>query len=432
MCTKLNSVTFATGSNITDASFGSEVFPEGTKGDGGNTLKTAYKTGKAGTYTRAANGSTWTKGESATSAPATATPVAGGTPGLAFTAINRNKEYSVAKGTVTTGAVVIPASYNNLPVTEINYDAFKGTQITAVTIPNSVTDIGGEAFSGCTSLTSVTIPDSVTYIGFYAFFNCRSLNSVTIPKSVTKIDSLAFQGCTSLTSVTFAGSIPMEDFEDDAFRGLGDIRNKYFAAGGGAGTYTRPDGKSATWTKGGSATVAPAATAGTAGLAFTLNADGKGYSVAKGTVTSGAVVIPATYNNLPVTAIGAQAFVGTQITTLTIPNSVTSIGGTAFNNCTSLTSVTIPSSVTSIADWAFNNCTSLTSVTIPSSVTSIGDGAFNNCQKLTSVTFQGTIPANSIKSSGTGSTFQGDLIAKYLAGGAGTYTTSDRKTWTKK
>jgi hypothetical protein len=60
-CTSLISVTFATGSNIPDANFGKEVFPEGSDGDGGDTLKTAYSTGKAGTYTRAANGETWAK-----------------------------------------------------------------------------------------------------------------------------------------------------------------------------------------------------------------------------------------------------------------------------------------------------------------------------------------------------------------------------------
>jgi hypothetical protein len=60
-CTGLTSVTFATGSNIADGSFGSNASPEGSNGGGGNTLKTAYSTGKAGTYTRPANGSTWTK-----------------------------------------------------------------------------------------------------------------------------------------------------------------------------------------------------------------------------------------------------------------------------------------------------------------------------------------------------------------------------------
>ena len=72
-------------------------------------------------------------------------------------------------------------------------------------------------------------------------------------------------------------------------------------------------------------------------------------------------------------------------TSITIPNSVTSIGSSAFRYCTSLTSITIPNSVTLIGDWAFYNCSSLTSITIPNSVTSIGDWAFQSCSSLTSI-----------------------------------------------
>ena len=87
-----------------------------------------------------------------------------------------------------------------------------------------------------------------------------------------------------------------------------------------------------------------------------------------------------------VTSIGNSAFRAcSQLTIATIGNSVTSIGGFAFNLCTSLTSITIPNSVTSIGDSAFNNCTSLISITIPNSVTSIGNNVFQGCTKLVTV-----------------------------------------------
>jgi len=105
--------------------------------------------------------------------------------------------------------IIIPNS-----VTSIGDGAFLGcTSLTSITIPDSVTSIGNSAFRDCTSLTSVTIGNSVTWIGGGAFQNCTSLTSITIPDSVTSIGGRsmfwggAFQNCTSLTSITIPDSI---------------------------------------------------------------------------------------------------------------------------------------------------------------------------------------------------------------------------------
>ena len=92
-----------------------------------------------------------------------------------------------------------------------------------------------------------------------------------------------------------------------------------------------------------------------------------------------------------VTSIGSLAFYNcTSLTSVTISDNVTSIGSSAFYNCTGLTDVTIPDSVTSIGDYAFESCASLTGITIPDSVTSIGDEAFSDCDNLTDIYYNGT------------------------------------------
>jgi len=310
--------------------------------------------------------------------------------------------------TVYTGSkqtVRIPPIIRGRPVTHIGDSAFYSyTDLTGVTIPDSVTSIGEKAFYGCTGLANITIPDSVTSIGDKAFYGCTGLAGLTIGKGVTDIGDSVFGSCVGLTNITIPHNVT----------GIGN------------------------WTFD-----------GCAGLTL--------------------IVIPNT-----ITGIGAGAFANcTSLTNINIPNSVTSIGESAFSGCASLTAIhietensaysdvngvlynqnkttliaypagipgefTIPNSVTSIGESAFGDCYMLTGVTIPKNVTGIRDSAFDGCTALAGVTFQGAIKPGNFH---VNAFYRlGDLRAKFYEanttnGTPGTYTTTapvgSRSVWTK-
>ena len=285
-------------------------------------------------------------------------------------------------------SIEIPAS-----VTSIGSSAFSGcSKLKSIEIPEGVTSIGEVAFYDCSSLTSITVAEgntvyhsagnciietaskmliagcknsviptdgSVTSIGDYAFYNCRSLTSIEIPDGVTSIGDKAFDGCSSLTSIEIPASVT--SIGDWAFRRCSVLEVIIFK---GAEEEWNAIEKGENWDydTGDYVIVFRPNTE----LEFTSNGDGTCYVSGIGTCTDTDIIIPS------VSPAG---------------DIVTSIGGWAFNGCSSLTSIEIPASVTSIGVQTFSECSALASVTFAedSQLTRIGDSAFENCDALTSI-----------------------------------------------
>ena len=248
-------------------------------------------------------------------------------------------------------------------VTSIGQSAFEGcNNLKSISIPNSVTSIGNKAFyeckkleniiipdgvtfirfdtfNGCESLEWVSLPESVYYIDQFAFKNCSSLKSIIIPSAVTKIAFAAFLHCDALTTVYYGGT--EDKWSEINIQGnnscLNGVRKYYFSQ-------TEPEKDGYFWhfdTDG----VTPVSWGNepnySYGLEYSLNSDGKGYTVVGiGDCIDKDLIIPSTHEGLPVTAIGENAFNGnTDITYVLIDRAVTSIGESAFNDCKSLKNV---------------------------------------------------------------------------------------------
>ncbi|MBD5257042.1 MAG: leucine-rich repeat protein [Bacteroides sp.] len=280
-----------------------------------------------------------------------------------------------------TGAVVIPEvavddSGKSYKVTSIGELAFYGcSDLTSVTIPNSVTEIGTSAFWGCSGLTSVTIPNSVTEIGWSTFYGCSSLTSITIPNSVTEIGISAFRDCSGLTSITIPNSVT--EIGDGAFNGCSGIKE-----------LTIEDNTETLWVGNNNVTKGLFSDCPLETLYLGRNlSNGSDYTPFRDITALKSVTI-----GNSVTEIGYHAFYGCSgLTSIIIPNSVTEIGQYAFCGCTDLTSVTIPNSVTEIGQYAFCGCKGLTSINIPISVLSIAAGAYEGCTRLNSISIGNSV-----------------------------------------
>ena len=253
--------------------------------------------------------------------------------------------------------------------------------IKSVQISHGVTSIGDSAFSDCSSLTSITIPEGVTSIGDWAFSNCSSLTSVTIPNSVTTIGGGAFENCSGLTSVTIP--VGVTSIGDRAFYDCSGLKRVDIA-------------DLDAWCR--ISFAGPPATP----MYYAKNVYCNGDKIVAVTVPEGVKALNYTFYGfqdlirvtLPgsLTAIGGSAFSNCgSLTRLDIPDGVTSIGSFAFSGCSALASVSIPESVSSIGSGAFYECKGLTEVAIPEGVSSIGDSTFWSCERLKSVSIPGSV-----------------------------------------
>ena len=300
--------------------------------------------------------------------------IAQGTPGLEFTPHPDNpSELQVARGSASFNVqhIIIPDTFEGKPVTRIRALGFRFSSVmTNITLPKSLTSIGSHAFNGCTGLRSITLPNGLIYIEISAFEGCTGLTSIAIPNSVTVIRGSVFAGCTSLHSITFPNSLI--HIGSEAFRGCTSLRR-----------IELPNSL--------------------------LRIDSNAFQDCTGLTN---ITLP---NNL--IEIGLWAFSGcTGLTSFTIPSSITRIGSNPFRGCINITNITvqaentfyrvegnslirnrdntlisgfsnsvIPNTVTTVGSSAFSGQTRLTSIAIPNSVTRIESSAFRGCRGLLNI-----------------------------------------------
>ncbi|MBR5370629.1 MAG: leucine-rich repeat domain-containing protein, partial [Oscillospiraceae bacterium] len=241
--------------------------------------------------------------------------------------------------------LVIPEKIGGLPVKAIGSAVFKNhTALTTVSIPDSVTVIGEQAFAWCEKLYDVRFPANLEEIGDSAFSVCSNLTAVVLPNGLRRIGSSAFWRCENLLGIVIPSSV--NEIGSFAFEVTGwlNVRRSENAAVAVNGILI--DGR---------------------------NCEGK-------------VEIPD-----GVTAIADQAFYDCgEVTEIVLPEGITRIGNSAFEECTSLAAVNIPETLSSIGEHAFDHCIALTEITIPPTVSAIGEEAFHNCVRLTVKAYTGS------------------------------------------
>ena len=263
----------------------------------------------------------------------------------------------------------LPAEYSGKPVTKIAKSAFEGCiLLEEIVLPSSLTDIGESAFLGCVSLKTINIPDNVTTVGEYAFYGCPALESVTIGSGVTQIGVGAFGKCQSLGEISVNSS---------------------------NGSYSSSDG--VLFNKSGDTLVC-----------YPAGRSGENYSIPAGvkTLSDYAFIFNQNLKTISMTdsvfSLGNGTFESSaKLESVTLSSSLKYIGHATFKDCTKLSSIVIPEGVVSIGytddridrGGSFSGCTSLKSISIPATLKRIYDDSFENCTSLTEVLYAGNADA---------------------------------------
>ncbi len=268
-------------------------------------------------------------------------------------------------------SLTIPSSIRT--ISDYGFDNCRG--LTSVRIESGVTSLGGWSFRSCRQLTEIIIPSSVTTIGTYAFSYCVSLEEVTIPSSVTSIGNYIFNECGAIRELNInCRNIPASLCESKKNLTTVVIGSNVRTIGEYAFSYCEIL-NSVTFEPGGQLT-----TIGDKAFRYC-------YELAE-------ITIPNT-----VTSMGGGIFQGdSKLVSVTFAGGgkITSLGDNTFNGCTLLDGVIIPTTVTALGSSVFYDCTSLSAITIPASVASIGTNVFYNCSSLSSVSFGSGIGITSI------------------------------------
>lgn len=327
--------------------------------------------------------------------------------GLVYILNGDKAGYTVVGYVSSETSVTIPSVYQGLPVTAIGDEAFRRSHIAEVSMPDSVTAIGRNAFYLCEKLASVTFSKGLISIGDFAFCN-SAITSISLPESLKKVGVRAFLNCSNLTYTTENGLSYLPSGANDYFL-LAD------AAYGSLTTVTIRSETKAIEDCAFSNCLSLASFAVDSGNT-NYSTDGKALFNKDQTTLFAYAYCAGTSYSIPttVTEIGDYAFFScryletlvlpsalisigdeglgycTGLNSLSLPASLTGIGVYAFENCASLTSIALPASLTSIGEDTFYQCTDLANVSLPASLTSIGDKAFYSCKKLATMNYNDT------------------------------------------